>query len=222
MPSPSRRFAAALHSFGWLRDLVAHGEPGAWEALRLTLGWGRLFGPWNIFAWEPRLLERRVFNLACNLAALSAPASEAEAEQLAADLARQARFLLGVRGAPERAAERATAAAAAGAALGGAAGERLLSRALARLGRVLPATVVADGGHASRSPQAALELLFDLQHTRRRLGAAAGHQPGRADARRGSPGRRGAVLHPRRRAPCGVSVRLAALGALRRRGRRAG
>lgn len=162
MPSPSRRFAGALHSFGWLKDLVAQGEPGAWEALRLTLAWGRLFGPWNVFAWEPRLLERRVFNLACNLAALSAPASEAEAEQIAADLARQARFLLGVRGAPERAAERATAAAAAGAALGGAAGERLLSRALARLGRVLPATVVADGGHASRSPQAALELLFDL------------------------------------------------------------
>src|ERR1700761_7922574 len=43
-PAPGRRFAIALHSFGWLRDLTAHGEPGAWEALRLTLAWRRLFG----------------------------------------------------------------------------------------------------------------------------------------------------------------------------------
>ena len=51
---------------------------------------------------------------------------------------------------------------AAGTALGGAVGERLLDRALARLPRALAATVLPDGGHASRSPQAALELYFDL------------------------------------------------------------
>jgi uncharacterized heparinase superfamily protein len=50
----------------------------------------------------------------------------------------------------------------AGAALGGPAGERLLDRALARLERALPDTVTPQGGHASRSPQAALELYFDL------------------------------------------------------------
>ena len=161
-PSPSPRFAGGLHGFGWLPDLVAHGDPGAWEALRLTLAWRRLFGRWNGFAWDPAILERRVFNLACAVRALSAPASEAEAEQVAGDLARQARFLLDVREGPVRASERAAAAAVAGAALGGRAGERLLDRALERLRLALPATISPDGGHASRSPQAALELLFDL------------------------------------------------------------
>ena len=160
--SPSRRFATGLHSFGWLRDLTVHGDPGAWEALRLTLAWRRVFGRWNAFSWSPPVLERRVFNLACALHALSAPASEAEADQIAADLAQQARYLLDLPEDPARSAERAAAVAVAGTALGGATGEGLLGTALDRLGRALHATVTVDGGHASRSPQAALELYFDL------------------------------------------------------------
>ena len=161
-PSPSPRFAAALHGFGWLKDLTAHGDPGAWEALRLALAWRRLFGRWNRFSWAPEIVERRVFNLACAVRPLSAPASDAEADQIAGDLARQGRYLLALDEGPARAAERAAAAAVAGAALGGVAGEGLLDRALARLARALPQTVQPDGGHASRSPQAALELYFDL------------------------------------------------------------
>lgn len=161
-PSPSRRFAAALHGFGWMRDLTAHGDPGAWEALRLTLAWRRLFGRWNVFAWSGAVLERRVFNLACGLAAMTGPASDAEAEQIEGDLAHQAYQLLASTEGPARAAERAAAAAMAGAALGGEGGARLLGRALRRLSSALTQTVEPDGGHASRSPQAALELLLDL------------------------------------------------------------
>jgi uncharacterized heparinase superfamily protein len=160
-PSPSRRFAVALHSFGWLKDLTAHGDQGAWEALRLALAWRRLFGRWNRFAWAPEIVERRVFNLACALKAVSGPASDAEADQVAGELARQARYLLALNEGPARAAERAAAAALAGAALGGEAGEHLLDRALTRLAQALEQTT-PDGGHASRSPQAALELYFDL------------------------------------------------------------
>jgi uncharacterized heparinase superfamily protein len=160
--SPSRRFAAALHGFGWLKDLTMHGDPGAWEALRLTLAWRRVFGRWNSFSWAPEIVERRVFNLACAIRAISGPASDAEADQIAADLARQGRYLLGLRDGPVRAAERAAAAAVAGAALGGLAGEQLLDGALGRLVHLLPQTVAQDGGHASRSPQAGLELYFDL------------------------------------------------------------
>ena len=161
-PSPSRRFAVALHGFGWLKDLTAHGDPGAWEALRLTLAWRRLFRRWNRFAWEPQIVERRVFNLACALKAVCGPASDAEADQIAGELARQARYLLALNEGPARAAERAAAAAVAGAALGGEAGAQLLDRALARLSRALERTVTPDGGHASRSPQAALEFYYDL------------------------------------------------------------
>jgi uncharacterized heparinase superfamily protein len=161
-PCPSRRFAEALHGFSWLKDLALAGEPGAWEGLRLTLAWRRLFRRWSAFAWDPVVLERRVFNLACNIGAISQPASDAEAAEIASDLARQARFLLEADAGPARAAERAAAAAVAGAALGGVAGEVLLERAMARLDRALAKTVTLEGGHATRSPQAALELYFDL------------------------------------------------------------
>ncbi len=160
--SPSRAFAAWLHGFGWLRDLTDV-EGGDAEALRLVLEWRRLFGRWNRFAWEPPVLERRVFNLACAGRALAARASEAETLLLASDLSRSARVLLAAPDGLFRAAERAAAAAVAGAALSGKGGERLLARALARLGPALSRTLTADGAHASRSPQAALELLFDLQ-----------------------------------------------------------
>ncbi|WP_411286603.1 heparinase II/III family protein [Phenylobacterium sp.] len=161
-PCPDRRFATALHRFGWLGDLTSLGDAGAAEGLRLTLGWRRVFGRWNGFSWSPEVLERRVFNLACQAHAITARASEAEAAQVTGDLARQARYLLALREGPVRAAERAAAAAVAGAALAGRAGDSLLVKALVQLDRTLPATVAPDGGHASRSPQAALELLLDL------------------------------------------------------------
>jgi uncharacterized heparinase superfamily protein len=159
---PSRRFAIALHRFGWLRDLLAVGEPGAAEGLRLTLEWRRLFGRWNGFSWSPEVLEHRVFNLACAIRSIGTKASDAEVAGIAADLARQARFLLSLDDGPVRASERAVAAAVAASALSGRAAETLLDRALRRLAHALPDTLSHDGGHASRCPQAALELFFDL------------------------------------------------------------
>jgi len=161
-PSPSRRFAVALHRFGWMGDLLASGDEGVAEGLRLTLEWRRLFGDWNPFAWRPEILERRVFNLACTAHAICAGASDAERAAIALDLARQARHLLANIEGPARASERAAAAALAGAALSGKAGDLLIAQAATQLERALPRSVAADGGHASRSPQAALELLFDL------------------------------------------------------------
>lgn len=161
-PNPSRTFAQLLQGMGWLGDLVAHGERGEREALRLLLDWRRVFGRWNAFAWSPGVLERRVFNLACHLKPICARASEAETALLAEALARQARHLLALRASETRAAERTVAAALAGLALGGGAGAALSGRALARLGPVLQRSVLPDGGHASRSPQAGLDLLLDL------------------------------------------------------------
>ncbi len=161
-PSPSRAFAEALHRFDWLPDLIAAGPDGATEALRLTLEWRRVFGRWNAFSWSHEVMGRRVFNLACAAPALAARASDAEAAGLAADLARQARDLLGP-GRIETAAERAVCAAVAAAALRGEPGRRLLDKALAAISRALPLAVAGAGGHASRRPDLALSLLFDLQ-----------------------------------------------------------
>ena len=159
---PTRAFAEALHNFAWLPDLVSVGPDGAAEALRLVLEWRRLFGRWNSFAWDPEIMARRVFHLACAGPSLTARASDTETLQIAADLARQARDLLGPADLAG-AADRAVAAAVAGVALSGSAGERLLERALVRLSRALPRTVAPDGGHASRQASAALELLFGLE-----------------------------------------------------------
>ncbi|OHB29663.1 MAG: hypothetical protein A2790_07045 [Phenylobacterium sp. RIFCSPHIGHO2_01_FULL_69_31] len=161
-PSPTKAFAEALHRFDWLPDLIAAGPEGAAEALRLVLDWRRVFGTWNAFSWAPEVMARRVFNLACAGPLLAARASEAETAKIAGDLARQARDLLGP-GSVATAAERAACAAVAGVSLRGPAGKRLLDRALGKLGRALDLTVGAEGGHASRRPDLALELLFDLQ-----------------------------------------------------------
>jgi uncharacterized heparinase superfamily protein len=161
-PSPSRHFAARLHRFDWLRDLAVIGEPGLREGLRLTLEWRRVFGRWNGFAWSPAILERRVLSLACVGRGMAALASDAEAAALANLLARQARHLITLRMDDGRRAERLAAAGVAGTALANLAGERLMRDALAQMAPLLERTVLADGGHASRSPEAGLELLFDL------------------------------------------------------------
>ncbi len=160
--SPSRPFAVRLHRFEWMGDLVSLGEPGLRDALGLSLEWLRVFGRWNAFSWRAEVMERRVFNLACAGRALAAHASDAEIAALAQTLARQARQLLRSPDAPHRLTERCVAAAVAGTALAGPAGERLMAEALRRLETALETAVSPDGVHVCRSPQAGMELLFDL------------------------------------------------------------
>jgi len=160
-PCPTRRFAVELHRFVWLPDLMASGDRAPREALRLILAWAEIFGKWNAFSWSREALPRRVINLACWGRRIGASTSEADRAKLADLLARQARHLGRLR-VGSAAAEIACARAIAGAALVGPAGQALLKTALASLRRALPTTVLADGCHASRSPEAGLELLFDL------------------------------------------------------------
>jgi uncharacterized heparinase superfamily protein len=161
-PSPTKAFAVQLHAFAWLPALMADGERGAREALRLTLAWGEHFSRWSPFAWDPDILSRRVYALACAARRMAATAGEADRAKLADLLGRQARQLLRPPGGLAGWAERLTAAAITGCVLAGPAGASLRKKALGRLPAALHATVGADGGHASRSPEAALELLLDL------------------------------------------------------------
>ncbi|OYX56024.1 MAG: heparinase [Brevundimonas subvibrioides] len=161
-PSPSKAFAVDLHAFAWMPGLMLQGERGAREALRLTLAWADTFSRWSPFAWEPRILARRVYNLACAARKMGAVASEADRLRLADTLGRQARQLLRPPGGLAGKAERLVAAAVAGCVLAGQAGSRLRKAALGRLPGALRVTVAGDGGHASRSPEAGMELLLDL------------------------------------------------------------
>lgn len=160
--SPSRRFAVSLHRFDWLPDLAAAGSDGARRSLRLIDDWRRVFGKWNAFSWSPECLERRVFHLACAAKTLAAEGSDAEVADLTRDLARQARHLVEITAAPARILERAAVATLAGCVLAGKPGERLIDDGLKALARHLDRMVLADGGHATRSPEAGVELLFDL------------------------------------------------------------
>lgn len=160
-PCPTRRFALELHRFVWLPDLMASGDRAPREALKLILAWAEIFGKWNAFAWGREALPRRVINLACSGRRIAASASEADKARLADILARQARQLSRLTG-DAAGAEIACAQTLAGAALGGKAGASIIRRGLTRLKRALPRTVLADGCHASRNPEAGLELLFDL------------------------------------------------------------
>ena len=162
VPSPSRRFAEALHRFVWMKDLLALGDEGAREAMRLTLLWERSFGRWSPFAWSGDVLARRVYELACAAKRLSAVAAEDERQTVLSSLARQADHLSKLEEGPARAAEQACAAAIAGLALDGPSGERVAAKSLTRLASAVQVTVLPDGGHRSRSPQAALDLLLDL------------------------------------------------------------
>ncbi|WP_428151133.1 heparinase II/III family protein [Brevundimonas sp.] len=161
-PSPSRAFAVDLHAFAWLPGLMLQGERGAREALRLTLSWADTFSRWSPFAWEPQILARRVYNLACAAKKMGAVASEADRLRLADTLGRQARQLLRPPGGLAGKAERLVAAAVAGCVLAGPPGAGLRRAALGRLPGVLRVTVGGDGGHASRAPEAGMELLLDL------------------------------------------------------------
>ncbi|HYC68480.1 heparinase II/III family protein [Brevundimonas sp.] len=161
-PSPTRAFAVELHAFAWLPSLMLEGERGAREGLRLTLGWATVFARWSPFAWDPAILARRTFNLACAARRMGQVATEAERVRLADVLGRQARQLLRPPGGVAGRAERLVAAAVAGCVLAGAPGAALRRKALRRLPAALARTVGEDGGHASRSPEAGLELLLDL------------------------------------------------------------
>ena len=161
-PSPTRAFASELHAFAWLPSLMLEGERGAREALRLTLIWGTVFARWSPFAWDPVLLTRRTFNLACAARRMGQVATEAERLRLADLLGRQARQLLRPPGGVAGKAERLTAAALAGCALAGAPGAGVRRSALRALPSALSRTVDPDGSHVSRSPEAGLELLLDL------------------------------------------------------------
>jgi uncharacterized heparinase superfamily protein len=121
-----------------------------------------VFGKWNAFSWSADCLERRVFHLACAARALAAEASDAEAADLRRDLARQARHLAEIKKIPARALERAVAVAIAGCVLAGKPGEALIDKGLKALSHHIDRIVLPDGGHATRSPEAGVELLFDL------------------------------------------------------------
>jgi uncharacterized heparinase superfamily protein len=156
---PSRGFARDLHSFGWLRDVIATGEEGVARAQTVTAQWVDEFGDWNTYAWTPPIVSERLINwLAVAPVVFSGP----HADACFISFARQARHL-------RLTANRATGAARIKALSANAlvaatlAGDgRWLHRALDQLSQCLQQSLMADGTPRDRNPTTAAETFFDL------------------------------------------------------------
>ncbi|MCC5980688.1 MAG: heparinase II/III family protein [Oceanicaulis sp.] len=171
-PAPSRAFAARLHGFGWLDDLLAVKNAAAREtALVLIDDWTAHFGRWNSFAWSPAILARRVrawLNAGTLLQQESERhATEARFRTLARQCARLSRTLSLLPADAERI-EAAITLISAQISLGLPA--KMKTRAEKQLVADLKAQVLADGGHVSRTPIATARILASLV----RLDALAG------------------------------------------------
>lgn len=154
IPAPSERFARSLHSFAWLRDLLAckdgQANPRAGE---LIDSWIASFDTWNSFSWAPEINAQRIINWV-----LAGQLFTGEPDRLKS-LMRQARHLKrsAIHGYTDVDHIRAGAAMMlSGAAL---ATDSLRTAGQKLLDSELPRQVFTDGGHLSRSPATTSEIL---------------------------------------------------------------
>ncbi len=155
----------ALHGFAWLRDLrAAGGDPARRKARELVAAWiERNAAAWDSLAWNPVVVGRRLTNWLGHFEFFAASASIEFRHRLLYETARQARHL--ARAMPAGLTGVEALAPLKGLITVGAClpdGGNWLDRGLALLRRELPHQVLADGGHASRSPSRQLEVLRDL------------------------------------------------------------
>lgn len=152
--APSRRFALALHSFDWLRNLLSSADETAEvRAGELLDKWRASFDKWSSFAWAPEIASQRLINWA-----LAAPLFETDPDRQISFL-RQARHLRhSIRHTPKGVDEirGGTALILSGLVFDQPA---LLEKGRDILDQVLPQQIWTDGGHISRTPSTAAEIL---------------------------------------------------------------
>ncbi len=161
-PVPTRRFAAKLHEFNWIHDLLSAGAIDAEILVAAHVDyWVRVYGHWNPFSWTPALAARRCLNWLCVGQVLL---GEGKAAALRRDsLVRQVAYLHSLGNIASDTRDRlqiALAIVATGMLLPGA--EKYLERGLALFAEQLAEQILPDGGHISRNPEMATLTLCDL------------------------------------------------------------
>ncbi|GLQ20908.1 heparinase II/III family protein [Algimonas porphyrae] len=158
---PSERFAAWLHGFSWLPDLLSVSD-GPAKAVELCRHWSDAFSGPNSFVHAPDLLAERMLNWGWVLSAV--PDSSG---QMSDRYAGQMRFLRRSlpRLSPGLAALRGQAAMVIYGARQAERPDAYLARGLDGLDEEINLQILADGGHISRSPWAAVEALSCLLGT---------------------------------------------------------
>ena len=162
---------AADHSFDWLADLKAAGRPGAADAARrLVAEWIARNERWQADAWRPDVIGERLANWFRCYDFLTTGADGDFQVRFLTAVVRQAVHLARVAGRDQGG--RCRVLAIKGLILAGLTVpgfEERMEQAFRLLETELAAQVLADGGHASRSPSGQLAVLGDLVEIRAAL-----------------------------------------------------
>lgn len=161
---PSRDFAAALHSFIWLEDLLSLDNDTSLAQARILLDdWIDHFGQWNWFAWSPKIASARI------KAWLKAGPGLFDDQELVVrseryqSLARQVRRLSRAVSLMDNGHDRLQVLISL--AMAGVCLElepAILKKANTLLPGILKTQILPDGGHITRSPELSAVLLADL------------------------------------------------------------
>ncbi len=161
--APSKRFAESLHRFDWLADLLAVEDPEAPTMARaLVDDWLARFGKWNWFSWEPHVLEGRLW--AWMLASETVFASEdpETPKRLKSAVRQGLRLARCLSLMPQDKTRLFAAITLRLAALTLDLPAKLQTQAQSALDRELTSQILPDGGHASRNPRVAADVLIAL------------------------------------------------------------
>lgn len=165
LEAPSELFAARLHSFTWLRHVRADKTPEACANARAIVDdWLDLYGnrardP----SWEVDLLAQRVIAWLSHSPVLLHDADGGFYRRFLTSLSRQIGHLRSQAGYAEDGVPRLRARIAlAMASISMEERSSTISRAARALDKEIERQILPDGGHISRNPQAAVELLLDL------------------------------------------------------------
>ncbi|MGN7295297.1 heparinase II/III family protein [Rhizobium sp. SAFR-030] len=162
---PSRAFAERLHSFAWLRHMRAlRTNEARAQARTLMASWMQVHGRrLSGHGWEPHVAAERMIAWLSHSPVVLHGAEAGFYRRFMRCLAFQRRYLRrAIDCLPMGEARLRIRIALAMASLAMPSPEKLVRREGQRLDRELEAQILADGGHVSRNPRAALDLLLDL------------------------------------------------------------
>ncbi len=178
-PAAIAEWKAGIQSFEWLRDLRSvGGERARRMAREMVAGWIAQHQKYDAFAWRPDLVGLRIKAWISFHDFFCASADDEFRRNYFAALMRQAAYL--AKTLPNGAAGLPLVQALKGLAYAGLAlddGEGWLTQALDALSFQIREQILPDGGHVSRSPQAAFEFLQCLVDLRAALIASRREMP---------------------------------------------
>lgn len=162
---PSQLFAVRLHSFAWLRHVRADKSPGACANARAIVDdWIRSHGTRiDGLSWDADVISQRVISWLSHSPVVLQDAEAGFYRRFLGNLAFQIRYLNQIAdhvpdGLPRLRVRIALAMASICMQMRGIS----VRRAARHLDRELDRQILPDGGHISRNPNVAVELLFDL------------------------------------------------------------